>query len=518
MLRRSLPGVLSRRQAGILLHPSSLPGPHGIGDLGPEARRFAGWLERAGVRFWQMLPLAPPAALPSEAPLEDCPYVSWSALAGNPYLISLEDLREDGLLEAAEVEGPGFGDGPVDFARVLPWKRDRLRLAADRLVTEPGRAPALRAALEAFREEAAWARDAALFAAVRARHGGAPWWTWPAPLRHREPAALRAFQAREQREIDGHLALQLLFERQLAALRRHARSHGVRLLGDVPIYVAPDSADAWAGPRVFDLTRTPAGELALQNGTPPDEFTREGARWGGPLYDWESMAQDDYAWWRARLARALAHADLVRLDHFRALSAAWAIPAGRPPAAGHWVKGPGLRFFEVVERHMGRLPLCAEDLGAIDADVVALREAAGLPGMRILHYAFGGDARNPHLPHNHPEDCIAYPGNHDNDTTAGWWRRLAPHAREHAQHYLGRHGDDIAWDLNRACLASAARLAVIQMQDVLALGSEARMNDPESYARPRAEWPNWRWRLLPGAADERSADRLRFLAALYGRV
>jgi 4-alpha-glucanotransferase len=516
MSHRPLPDVLARRQAGVLLHPSSLPGPYGIGDLGPEARRFADWLERAGARVWQMLPLAPPAALPPEAPVEDCPYISWSSLAGNAHLISLDDLREDGLLDAADLEAPGFGDGPVDFLRVLPWKRERLLRAAERLLD--GRVPALRDALEAFRAEAGWARDTALFAAARARQGGAPWWTWPAPLRDRDPRALQELAGAARREIDRELALQLFFERQLAALRRHARLRGVQLMGDVPIYVAPDGADVWTSPRVYDLTLAADGQLALQTGTPPDEFTAEGARWGGPLYDWEWMARDDYAWWRARLARALAHADLVRIDHFRALSAAWAIPAGQPARAGHWVKGPGKRFFEVVERHMGRLPLCAEDLGAIDADVVALREGAGLPGMRILHYAFGGDARNPHLPHNHPEDCVAYPGNHDNDTTLGWWRRLDAHAREHAQHYLGRHGDDITWDLNRACLASPARLAVIQLQDVLALGAEARMNDPESYARPRAEWPNWRWRLLPGAADARAADRLRFLAALYGRV
>jgi 4-alpha-glucanotransferase len=492
------------------------PGPHGVGDLGPEARRFVEWLARAGAGFWQVLPLGPPAALPHDAPVEDCPYVSWASLAGNPYLLSLDDLRADGLLEAGELEPPGFGDGPIDFLRVYPWKRERLERAADRLAA--GRAPALRAALEAFRAEAGWARDAALFAAARTRHGDTPWWTWPAPLRTREPAALAALAADARREVDRGVALQFLFERQWAALRAHARALGVRLFGDVPIYVSPDSADVWASPRVYDLTLTPGGALALQNGTPPDEFTREGAIWGGPLYDWEWMAQDDFAWWRLRLARALSHADLVRIDHFRALSAAWAIPAGRPARDGHWVKGPGRRFFAAVEEHMGRLPLCAEDLGAIDDDVVALREAAGLPGMRILHYAFGGGARNPHLPHNHPDDCIAYPGNHDNDTSVGWWRKLDPRARQHAQHYLGRHGDDIAWDLIRACFASRARLAVVQLQDVLALDSDARMNDPESYSRPRAEWPNWRWRLRPGQADGRAADRLRFLASLYGRV
>ncbi len=511
MTRDPRPPVLDSRQAGILLHPTSLPGPHGIGDLGPEARRFVEWLVQAGARFWQMLPLNPPVL-----PGGDIPYSSWSTLAGNPALLSLDDLRDDGLLEPGELSGPGFDDARVDFPRVLRWKTELLRLAADRLLD--GRAPALAAPLEAFRTQADWARDTALFAALQAHHGNAAWFTWPAPLRDRRPEAIAAARREHAREVDRTVAQQFLFERQLAALRSFARERGVRLLGDIPIYVHPDSADVWACPRVYDLSLDPAGRLRLQNGTPPDEFTRDGQVWGGPLYDWEWMAGDDYAWWRRRLARALDHADLVRLDHFRALSAAWAIPAGKPARSGHWVKGPGLRFFEVVEKHMGRLALCAEDLGAIDDEVVALRDQAGLPGMRILHYAFGGGAGNPHLPHNHPESCIAYPGNHDNDTSVGWWRKLAPQVREHVQHYLGRHGDDIAWDLNRAALASRARLAVIQMQDVLSLGSEARMNDPESYLRPRSQRHNWQWRLLPGAADAFSAERLRLLATLYGRA
>jgi len=504
------PPILDRRRTGVLLHPTCLPGPHGIGDLGPAARRFVEWLASAGAGFWQVLPLNPPVL-----PGGDIPYLSWAALAGNPALISLDDLAADGLLEPGELVGPGLDEGRVDFARVLPWKAERLRIAAERLLD--GRAPALAAELEAFRDRAGWAREAALFGALRAHHGS-PWFAWPAPLRDREPAALEAALRAHARDIDRAVAVQLLFERQLGALRAYARERGVRFLGDVPIYVHPDSADVWGCPRVHDLSLDAAGRLRLQSGTPPDEFTRDGQVWGGPLYDWEWMAGDDYAWWRLRLARALEHADLVRIDHFRALSAAWAVPAGQPARAGRWVKGPGMRFFEAVERHMGRLPLCAEDLGAVDDGVVALRDAAGLPGMRILQYAFGGGATNPHLPHNHPEQCIVYPGNHDNDTTLGWWRKLDVRTREHVQHYLGRHGDDIAWDLARAALASPARLAVLQMQDVLSLGTEARMNDPESYRLPHARRRNWQWRLLPGQADASSAERLRFLSRLYGRA
>ena len=318
-------------------------------------------------------------------------------------------------------------------------------------------------------------------------------------------------------EMDRTLALQFLFERQMAALRRRAAGLGVRLLGDVPIYVHPDSADVWACPRVYDLSLDQQGRLRLQTGTPPDEFTSDGQVWGGPLYDWEWMARDDYAWWRRRLARALDHADLVRLDHFRALRRlghpGW--PARR---AGSWVKGPGLRFFEVVERHMGRLPLCAEDLGAIDDDVVALRDGAGLPGMRILQYAFGGDGANPHLPHNHPEGCLVYPGQPRQRhgaglvAEAGWAdapARAALPGAPRRRHRLGSR-------------ARGARLPRPPGRDPDAgcplARREARMNDPESYVRPRGERRNWSWRLPPGGADPATAERLRFLSSLYGRA
>jgi 4-alpha-glucanotransferase len=505
----SAPAVLHTRQTGILLHPSSLPGPFGIGDLGPEARRFVDWVAAAGARLWQVLPLCPPVA-----PVEDCPYASWSALAGNPHLLSLEALRDDGLLASDDLVTPGFAGGWVDYERVLPWKAERLRSAADRLLA--GGAPALDGAFHQFRKEAQWAEDTALFAALRDHHGCRPWWRWPEPLRHRADAALGAARRTLAREIDRGVALQFLFERQWAALRSYARQRSVSLLGDVPIYVYHDSVDVWTFPAGFRLQAD--GTMRAMTGAPPDELASDGQLWGGPLYDWARMADDDYAWWRRRIARALAHADAVRIDHFRALSAAWEIPAGGHPREGRWTKGPGTRFFDALERHLGALPLCVEDLGAMDGDAIALRESAGFPGMRILHYAFDGGADNPHLPHNHPEDALVYPGNHDNDTTVGWWASLAAHVRTHVQHYLGRDGHDIAWDLNRAALASPARLAILQMQDVLALGSEARMNDPASYARPRSEWRNWRWRLLPGQASLFAAERLHFLSSLYGRI
>ncbi|MGC3999272.1 MAG: 4-alpha-glucanotransferase [Anaeromyxobacter sp.] len=500
---------LAERRAGLLLHPSSLPGPHGTGDLGPWARRFLDWAAGAGATLWQVLPLCPPGG-----PYADCPYASWSALAGNPALLSLEDLQADGLLEAGDLAG-AFPEGTLDVGDGRAWKAARLARAADRLLADP-RHP-LAPALARFRAGAAWAEDTALFAALKAHHGGAPWWRWERPLRDRAPAALREAHRELAAEVDREVALQFLFERQWAALRAHARARGIRVLGDVPIYVLHDSADVWAAPAGFRLAED--GTLLAVSGCPPDEFTADGQLWGGPIYDWERMAADDFGWWRARLARALEHADVVRIDHFRALAAHWEIPAGaRTAREGRWVGGPGLRLFQALARHLGPLPLCVEDLGAIDDEVIALREATGFPGMRILHYAFGGGPDNPHLPHNHPENAIAYPANHDNDTTTGWWSTLAPHTRAHAQLYLGRHGDDIAWDLVRAALASPARTAVVQVQDLLALGSEARMNEPASYARPMETWRNWRWRLRPEQLDGFAARRFRQLAALYGRL
>ncbi|HEX9579236.1 MAG TPA: 4-alpha-glucanotransferase [Myxococcales bacterium] len=498
------------RQAGVLLHPTSLPGPHGLGDVGPEARSFADWLARAGVKLWQVLPLGPPGGT-----LQNNPYVSWSPLAGNPLLVSLHDLHEAGLLERGELEGPSFPAHSVDFARVRAFKSDRTRLAADRLLRAP--AHPLHGALQDFRARARWAQDTGLFAALKAQQGGTHWWAWPEPLRRCDPASLLSARRELAAEIDCTVTEQFLFEHQWRSLRGYCRERGIRILGDVPIYLTHDSCDVWMHQDHFRLLESGMPEFV--GGAPPDVFSARGQRWGCPTYDWERMARDDYAWWRARLARALEHADCVRLDHFRAFSAHWEIPASaQTAAAGRWVQGPGLRFFETARRHLGDLPLCAEDLGTIDADVETLLAATGFPGMRILHYAFDGDGKSTHLPHNHVENCIVYPGNHDNDTTVGWWSSRPPHERSTVQRYLGRHGDDISWDLIRAALASVASVAAIQLQDVLALPGDARMNDPTSYGLPFDQQRNWRWRALPGALSDWHAERLRHLCELYGRA
>ncbi len=499
---------LAERQFGVLLHPTSLPGRHGIGDLGDNARQFVNWLGQAGARLWQILPLNAPGGS-----TQIHPYSSWSALAGNPQLISLDDLQRDGLLSTDEIHSRAFQEGWIEPEQVLPWKMAHLYKAADRLC----RGHQLTAELNSFRDHTAWAVETATFAALQQQHGGKPWWQWQPELRDRDEKSLSIVHAELQPLIDRHIALQFLFERQWTALRCYANARSVRILSDIPIYVRADSADVWAHREGWRIGND--GSLPAVTGCPPDEFTQEGQWWGGPLYDWEQMASTDFAWWRARISRALEHADAVRIDHFRALAAHWEIPANAANAReGRWVEGPGLTFFERLQAHLGPLSLCVEDLGAIDDDVVALREATGFPGMRILHYAFGDSADNPHLPHNHPRNALVYPGNHDNNTTLGWWKELDPATRTHVQHYLGRPGDDIVWDLNRAALASPANVVIIAMQDLLALDGWARMNDSKSYTLPAALRRNWYWRLLSGQASQEIASRLRFLAALYGRV
>ncbi len=500
--------VFGAHRMGVLLHVSSLPGPFGIGDLGPQARRFVDWLVAAGVTVWQVLPICPPGG-----PREDIPYGSWAALAGNPQLLSVEDLVEDGLLEPTEVgSAAGFEEGWAYPMEAAAAKETALNRAVQRLMRDHP----LSSALSRFRAEERWALETARFAA-RWKHCPKPWSQWPTSLVSRAPADLARTDAHLADAIDGWVARLFLFERQWARLRTYANRRGVALLGDVPIYVPTDSADVWAEPTGWQLDEH--GRPLVITGAPPDAFASEGQLWPVPVYDWEQMAKDDYAWWRLRLRRAFVHFDAVRLDHFRAFSAYWEVPAtARTARDGRWVQGPGRSLFAALERDLGPRPLCAEDLGTIDDDVRSLLADTGLPGMKILQFAFGGGPDNPYLPHNIPAHAVVYPANHDNNTSVGWWRSLGDDVRSHVQHYLGRHGDDIAWDLNRSALASPARLAVLQMQDLLSLDGWARMNDPESYRRPVAEWRNWRWRLKPGEASEAVAERLRFLGGLYGRV
>ncbi|MEL7060709.1 MAG: 4-alpha-glucanotransferase [Acidobacteriota bacterium] len=498
------------RRAGILLHPTALPGPHGIGDLGPGAHRFLDWLHDAGQSVWQMLPLGPPAA-------HGVPYSALSSHALNPALVALEPLVEAGWLEASDLEPPSevAGDGrAVAFGRVGPWKRERLRRAFDQFRALPG---ALGEEHVRFVGENPWLATWELFVVARARHGGRPWWRWPKALRRREPDALDALRRDTVDERACERFIQWLAHRQLAALRAAARSRGIVLMGDLPIYVARDSVDVWSYPDLFDLEDDGAPRHVA--GVPPDAFSDDGQLWGNPLYRWSRHADEGFAWWTERLRAALAAFDLLRLDHFRAFSAYWQVPADAQTARdGRWVEGPGLEFFRAIERALDAPALVAEDLGDIDEAVHVLRRAAGLPGMRVLQFGFE-DEPNLHSPHRHAEDCVVYSGTHDNDTARGWYDTLDQAARDRFERVASldrlpatERAEHAADALVRLALGSVARLSIVPLQDVLGLDSSARFNRPGE-ARG---W--WRWRLASDQLDEASAARLRALTRLFERL
>ena len=491
-----------KRSSGILLHPTSLPGPFGIGDLGPHAHTFVEFLHEAGCGLWQMLPLGPTG-------FDNSPYQSFSAFAGNPYLISPESLVAEGLLDEGELEAGGrLPRESVDFSALIPWKQALLDAAFHRFRAGSS---ALRESFEAFRaREGAWLEDYSLFMALKEVSGGKRWDDWDEPVRLRRREALdearRAHEERVQRQAFG----QFLFFRQWEALRRHASEKGIRLIGDVPIFVASDSADVWAHPELFHLDE--AGKPTVVAGVPPDYFSKTGQLWGNPLYRWGAHAESDYAWWASRLRAALALVDWVRLDHFRGFSACWEVPAKSTTAEqGRWSPGPGTSFLGKMKERLGDLPLIAEDLGVITPEVLELRDAFGLPGMKVLQFAFSGPD-NPFLPHAIPRHSVVYTGTHDNDTSRGWFEAAPEAERDFCRRYLGSDGKEIAWDLIRAAWASSAGVAIAPMQDFLNLDSSARMNFP---GRPSGSWG---WRMPEGAAGPELASRLREINFLYQRT
>ena len=494
------------RSSGLLLHVTSLPSPYGVGDLGGGAARFVDALAAAGQRVWQVLPLVPPGE-------GDSPYASPSTFALNPLLASPDGLVADGLLTPADLDGaPAFPSGRVDFDAVRPFKERLLAAAFDRFRGGAGGA-ALRSAFEAFAErEAEWLDDYALFVALKAAHGGAPWSEWPAPLAARDADALAEARREHAAAVDRERFDQFVVQRQWAALRERCRDRGVAILGDLPIYVALDSADVWADRALFDLDA--AGRPRAVAGVPPDYFSATGQLWGNPLYRWDRMAEHGYAWWRRRLRRTLALVDRVRLDHFRAFEAYWSVPADEDTAQrGRWVEGPGSGLLEALEAEFGRpLPIVAEDLGLITDGVRALIAAHDLPGMLVLQFAFGGDAANTYLPHNHRPGQVVYTGTHDNDTTAGWWTAAPPEVRAHVERYLGPSTEGAARRLVRAAWASVADLAVAPVQDLLGLGSEARMNTPGDASG------NWAWRMTDADLAALPVGWLRDLTETTGRA
>jgi 4-alpha-glucanotransferase len=492
------------RAGGILLHPTSFPSPFGIGDLGPAAQRWLNWLAASGCRIWQVLPLGPTG-------YGDSPYQSFSAMAGNPLLISPHELASEGLLSAASLEESGGDpDGPVDFGSVIDLKNRLLGQAFAAFGTAS--ADPLRTEYVAFlHRERAWLDDFALFMALKSAHHGAAWTDWPSELALRERGALDRAAEELAEAMEQQRFRQFLYFRQWERLRRRAAELGIRILGDVPIFVAHDSADVWSRPDRFDLDS--AGRPRVVAGVPPDYFTETGQLWGNPLYLWERHADEGYAWWIHRLSQTLKLVDAIRLDHFRGFQAHWEVPGGAPTAeTGQWVEGPGARFFEAVRAALGSLPIVAEDLGVITAQVRSLRNRFELPGMKVLQFAFSGEADNEHLPHSFRRRCVAYTGTHDNDTTRGWFSSAPEAEQQSCERYLGHAPLDITWDLLRLLWGSVANWAIAPLQDFFSLDSRGRMNFP---GRPQG---NWSWRFSESQLTPELQAQILELNRTYGRL
>jgi 4-alpha-glucanotransferase len=492
------------RACGVLLHPTCLPGPFGIGDLGPAAYRYIDWLRSAGATWWQVLPLNP--AGPGASP-----YAALSTFAGNPLLVSPELLIEQGLLTPDDVaDCPELSPFAVEFAKVIPYKLALLRRAFKRF--ERGAEAAVEDAFGRFLEgNGAWLNDFALFVAIRRVQRAAHWTEWPTELAFRRPRALAAWRATHERAVRFEEFCQFLFDVQWRAVRTAARERGIAILGDVPIYVADDSVDVWAHREIFRLDKR--GRPSMVAGVPPDYFSDTGQLWGNPLYDWEALEGAGFGWWVERLRAALRLLDAARLDHFRAFAGFWEVPAGETTAVhGRWVPGPGRRLLDAVARAIDEMPFVAEDLGVVTDDVVALREAFELPGMAVLQFAFTPRPRSTFIPYNHRKHLVVYTGTHDNNTTVGWFLGDAStEEKDLVRRYLGSDGHEIHWDMIRAAFASVADLAIVPHQDIAGLGADCRMNTPSTVTG------NWRFRLTEPMLRESLRDRFAEQAWLFGR-
>jgi 4-alpha-glucanotransferase len=493
------------RASGVLLHITSLPSRYGIGDVGPAAVDWIDRLHDARQAWWQALPLGPTG-------YGDSPYQSLSSFAGNALLISPDWLVEDGLLQAADCAGCSFSPTTTDFDAVKRFKYALLETAWTNFSS--GSRPDLGAAFEAFgHDHAHWLDDYALFRALKFRHGGESYLEWPEELVRREPAALERARRDLAGQVDRVRFAQFVLFRQGARLKAHARAKGVRLIGDLPFFVSPDSSDVWAHPELFLLDERRRPKVVA--GVPPDYFSVDGQRWGNPIYDWDALAARGYRWCIDRMSALLAHVDAIRLDHFRGFAAAWHVPAEAPTAkSGRWVLGPGPDYFGAVLKALGALPFIAEDLGLITPDVVTLRDAFHLPGTRVLQFAFDGSPDNPHRPESYNGNTVVYTGTHDNPTTRGWYEDLGDSERGNLWRYLNRPGgtsEDAAPALLRLAWSSSAALAIAPLQDVLNLGREARMN------RPGSADGNWRWRVTDEMLTGRAMRRLWELTHASGR-
>lgn len=492
-----------KRKSGVLLHITSLPGPYGIGTMGKEAMEFVDFLADAGQKIWQILPLGPTG-------YGDSPYQSFSTFAGNPLLINLELLTEKGWLHPADLQDAPGSDKFVDFGPVIQFKFKVMEQAYRGFQESANRNEKLQFS-QFCEEKKHWLTDYALFMALKAAHGGKPWYQWDAPYKMRQPEAIKQFGSGNSASVDYWKFLQYVFFTQWESLKNYTNAKGIEIVGDIPIFIAHDSADAWSCPEVFqfDSQRNPTHVA----GVPPDYFSETGQLWGNPLFNWDYLKQTNYAWWVERVRGNLSLYDIIRIDHFRGFAAYWSVPYGETTAInGKWVEAPGKEVFETIRKTLGEVPIIAEDLGVITPDVEALREGFGFPGMKVLQFAFNPMKDNEYLPHNYQNNnFVCYTGTHDNNTSLGWYNDLDEETRAGLISYLPGGGENTVWKIIRLAWASTACMAIAPMQDILELGGKARMNTPGVAAG------NWQWRFRESEYDSEIVNRLKRLTELYDR-
>ena len=493
------------RSSGILFHPTSLPGKYGIGTLGKEAYAFIDFLKKSRQKLWQIFPLGPTG-------YGDSPYQSFSSFAGNPYLIDFDLLIEAHLLSEEDLRDVFFGDNEeyIDYGAIYNQKYPLLRKAYENFKSSDNHE--MRENLEHFkRENASWLNDYSLYISLKNHFNGLPWNEWAHDIKNREHGAMEHYKNELADDIEYHNFIQFLFFKQWGDVKRYANENGIKIIGDIPIFVAADSSDAWANPEIFlfDEERKPV-KVA---GVPPDYFSATGQLWGNPLYNWQKLKETNYSWWVERVRANLSTCDIIRIDHFRGFEAYWAVPYGDDTAInGQWEPGPGIDLFNAIKSQLGELPIIAEDLGLMTQGVIDLREATGFPGMKILGFAFDSGEENDYLPHTYTKNCVVYTGTHDNDTLIGWFQKAKEEDRQFARDYLNSRSDDeIHWDAIRGAWSSVASMAISPVQDFLGLGSEARINTPGVAAG------NWQWRLRHGVLTDELAERIAKLTKVYSR-
>ena len=493
------------RSSGILFHPTSLPGKYGIGTLGKEAYAFIDFLKKSKQKLWQIFPLGPTG-------YGDSPYQSFSSFAGNPYLIDFDLLIEAHLLSEEDLKDIFFGDNEeyIDYGAIYNQKYPLLRKAYENFKSSDNNE--MKGSLENFkRENSSWLNDYSLYISLKNHFNGLPWNEWAQDIKNREDGAMHHYRSELADDIEYHNFIQFLFFKQWGDVKRYANENGIKIIGDIPIFVAADSSDAWANPEIFlfDKERKPV-KVA---GVPPDYFSATGQLWGNPLYNWEKLKETNYSWWVERVRANLSTCDIIRIDHFRGFEAYWAVPYGDDTAInGQWEPGPGIDLFNAIKSQLGELPIIAEDLGLMTQGVIDLREATGFPGMKILGFAFDSGEENDYLPHTYTKNCVVYTGTHDNDTLVGWFQKAKEEDREFARNYLNSRADEeIHWDAIRGAWSSVACMAISPVQDFLGLGSEARINTPGVASG------NWQWRLKQGVLTNELAEKIAKLTKIYSR-